>query len=56
MCACSVFLTCWRTDRMADGAYRYPLCEWERADLPRLHGKILHGILLPADHRELLVP
>ena len=40
----------------ADGAYRYPLCEWERADLPRLHEKILHGILLPADHRELLVP
>ena len=40
----------------ADGAYRYPLCEWERADLPRLHEKVLHGILLPADHRELLVP
>ena len=40
----------------ADGAYRYPLCDWERADLPRLHEKILHGILLPADHRELLVP
>ena len=40
----------------ADGAYRYPLCDWERADLPRLHEKVLHGILLPADHRELLVP
>ena len=40
----------------ADGAYRYPLCDWERADLPRLHEKVLHGILLPADHRELLAP
>lgn len=39
-----------------NGAYRYPLCDWERADLPRLNEQILRGILLPEDCRELLVP
>ena len=37
------------------GRFRYPLCEWERADLPRLNEKILRGILLPEAPEELLV-